>query len=179
MKNKGFTLIELLLVIALLSIAVGITSDILVTLVRGYNKTQVMNELEQQANFVSSKLQKELKSASLITAADASSITFSLRDGTLIKYSLITSGDRTGVLQRSVGTESAVDLTDLGFNNVGGVKVSCPGFGTDPGVCFSVSNTKPQVVTLNLEFKQSQVAAKADYTGSVKINDTVVIRGTY
>ena len=65
--TKGFTLIELLLVVGLLALTVGITSDILLSIVRTYNKTQVTNEIEQQANFVSLKLEKEIRNAQTVT----------------------------------------------------------------------------------------------------------------
>jgi len=39
----------------------GLTSDMLISLLRSNTKTQVINEIEQQANFVSLKIEKELR----------------------------------------------------------------------------------------------------------------------
>ena len=55
--KKGYTLIELMLVIALLALTAGVTGDIIISLVRSYSKTQVANEIEQNAGFVSLKLE--------------------------------------------------------------------------------------------------------------------------
>ena len=54
-NQSGFTLIEMLIVVVILAIVVGMTSDMLMSLIRSNTKTQVINELEQQANFVPSK----------------------------------------------------------------------------------------------------------------------------
>jgi len=57
----GFTLIELLLSIALLTFVVGISSDTIITLVRTNTKAQGANEVESVANFLSLKLQNDIK----------------------------------------------------------------------------------------------------------------------
>ena len=63
-KNKaGFTLVEMVLVVGLLAISFGVTSDILISLVRSQTKSRVMNGIEQQANFVSLSIEKELRNA--------------------------------------------------------------------------------------------------------------------
>ena len=57
-KNQGgFTLVEMLLVVFLLALTMGLTSDMLLSLIRSNTKTQVINEIEQQANFVSLKIE--------------------------------------------------------------------------------------------------------------------------
>ena len=116
--QNGFTLIELLLVVGLLALSVGITSDILISLVRSYSKSQVINEIEQNANFVSQKLEKELRNAANIDAIDTdttlndlpggSSITFTDRKGDQIVYRLNTS---TGRIQKKVNAGNYVNLT--------------------------------------------------------------------
>jgi len=94
MKNTGagFTLIELLLVISLLALSVGVTSDILVSLVRTNAKTTVLNDIEQTANFISTKLEKELRNAEQITAPVVGSpgnvLTFVTRNGDRVVYSV-------------------------------------------------------------------------------------------
>ena len=168
--QRGFTLIGLLLVVSLLSVSVGVTSDILISLVRANTKTQVMNELEQQSNFISLKIEKELRDAKSVSFPESgtsdNSITFEKRDGTDIEYSL-----SSGVLTRKLGTADAQNLTSN--SGPSGVVVSCP------TGCFSISGTNPQVVNIHLEFKQAQGSAGASYSGSSVIDSSVVIRNTY
>ena len=51
-KQKGFTLVELLIVVSIIIIVVGVTGDIILSLVRSYSKTQITNEIEQNAKNV-------------------------------------------------------------------------------------------------------------------------------
>ncbi len=165
--QKGFTLIEILLVVVLLSVTVGVTSDILLSLVRSNTKTQVMNEIEQQVNFVSLKIEKELRDAKSAGVSEGTTLDFQIRDGTDIIYTLA-----SGVLTRKVGDGTAQNLTsDI---NPGGVTVTCLG-----GSCFSISGVNPQVVNVNMEFRQAQSTAGASYSGSAKIETSIVIRNTY
>lgn len=168
--NKGFTLVELLLVVALLTISVGITGDILLTLVRSFSKTQVLTEIEQQSNFVSLKLEKELKSASSVSAPDSddygSTLTFEGANGT-VSYSLA-----GGILSRN-----GVALTSN--ENPGGVVVtcSCPD-GAD--ACFVREGTgNPEIISFCLTFTQAQTGAAAAFTGEVEVEKTVVLRRSY
>ena len=166
--QRGFTLIELLLVVSLLSVSVGVTSDILISLVRANTKTQVMNELEQQSNFISLKIEKELRDAKLVdeSSSDQTTLKFQTRDGIDIEYSL-----SSGVLTRKLGTADAQNLTSN--SGPSGIVVSCP------TGCFSISGPNPQVVNIHLEFKQAQGSAGASYSGSSVIDSSVVIRNTY
>lgn len=174
-KQMGFTLVELLLVVALLAISIGVTSDILVSLIRSYNKTQVTNEVEQQANFVTLKLEKELRSARTITTppvgTPGNTLTFQRVDGTTTTYSL----NASGIILRN-----GANLTSNA--GVGGVSVTCANNTcntSSTGSCFTVTGTSPQILTVSMTFRQALATATASYTGCVKYNDTFVIRNTY
>lgn len=98
-NQKRFTLIEMLLVVLLLALTVGLTSDMLLSLIRSNTKTQVINEIEQQANFVTLKLEKELRDALDASTGADNSLVITLRSNSQVTYRL-TSGS---VLQRQIG----------------------------------------------------------------------------
>ncbi len=160
MEAEGFTLIELLLVIGLLVLSVGITTDIVLTLVRSYSKTQISNEIEQNANFVFLKLGKELKNAQLVNSVTATTIQFTNKDNTVINYEV-------------TGNKVLRDGVPLTNNDpIGGVDVSCN------GNCFTQTGTNPTIIKLNIKFKQAGSPSIA-FTGSIDLTDTIVVRGTY
>ena len=178
-RQRGFTLIELLLVIALMAIAVGVTSDILVTLIRSFNKGQVLNEIEQSANFVSQKMGKELRNANEITALDpadptpmqvgdvGTEITFLDSQGASINYSIA-----SGVINRDAGT-GATPLTSNAPPT--GVSVSC----IVSNECFKLLETNPQVIQIGIAMSQATGTGSVVFEGDVTIEDTIVIRDTY
>ncbi len=168
-KQRGFTLIEMLLVVLLLALTVGLTSDMLLSLIRSNTKTQVINEIEQQANFVTLKLEKELRDAiDANTASSGNSLVITLRSNSQVTYQL-TSGS---VLQRNIGA-GFVDLTSN--SSPGGVVVSC----STPPMCFDVIGSNPKSVVTKLIFDQAQAGAGSSYKGDVKIESTITIRGDY
>ena len=166
--QKGFTLIEMLVVVALLAITVGVTSDILISLVRTNTKTQVLNEIEQQANFVSLKIEKELRDARLVTApvegTPGNTLTFQTKDGVDVTYTL----DGNSI-RRTIGGVTNILTSN---SSPGGVSVNCS------GGCFSVDGS-PQVVKIDMTFNQAQDEAGVSYSGSAKIQSSIVIRSTY
>jgi prepilin-type N-terminal cleavage/methylation domain-containing protein len=178
-KSSGFTLIELLLVISLMSIAVGVTSDILVSLVRTYNKSQVINEIEQNANFVSQKLTKELRNAAQVTYLNPSGttppatgdayneITFVDRQGNTINYKV-----NNGIIYRNVGSGDEALTTNVAPSGVNATCIS--------GVsCFVMVESNPQVVRISISLSQAGTPGNAIFEDDITIEDTVVIRDTY
>ncbi len=166
-NNKGFTLVELLVVIGLLGISIGVTNDILTSLVRSYSKTQVKNELEQQANFLGLKLEREIRSANdIVTPAGSySSLTIQKSDNTTVIYSL-----SSEVMNITYPGPSTFPVTSK--TGTGGVKVECP------GGCFTVSGTTPKTVTINITMTPA-TGSGATFTGSATINTTVTVRNSY
>lgn len=167
-NQKGFTLIEMLLVVLLLALTIGLTGDMLLSLIRSNTKTQVMNEIEQQANFVTLKLEKELRDALDANIVETNTLEISLRSGSKVYYRL-----NSNYLQRSIVAQAGpyVDLTSR--SNPGGVAVSCS------GDCFQITGTDPKVVKTNMLFNQIQATTGVTTTGEVKIESSIVIRSSY
>ncbi|GIW69668.1 MAG: hypothetical protein KatS3mg101_0415 [Patescibacteria group bacterium] len=166
-SNSGFTLVELLVVIGLLGISIGITNDILTSLVRSYSKTQVKNELEQQANFLGLKFEREIRSANdiLTPAGGSNTLIIQKSDGTTITYFL-----ENGVMKITYPGPSTFDVTSR--SGTGGVTVSCSSF------CFTVSNTTPKTVSINMQMSPSS-GTGATFSGTVQVNTTVTVRNSY
>ncbi len=172
-KQQGFTLIEMIIVVVLLAVTVGMTSDILMTLIRSNTKTQVLNEIEQQTNFVSLKIEKELRDAVEVNVDPFdNNLSFTTRDGTQITYSCdeCAEGGTVGNITRSVGGGTRYAVTS--DNSPGGVDVVCTN-------CFEIISSNPQVVKINMEFKQAQQGAGLSYSGSAVIDSSIVIRSSY
>lgn len=170
-KNNGFTLIEMLIVVALLAITVGITSDILISLVRSNTRTQILNEIEQQANFVSLKIEKELRDARDVTQElEGDTLQFTRNDGVEITYEHTTT-DGVGFLRRQVGSSGFYPVTS--GSGPGAVDVRCS------GRCFTVTGANPEVVMIDMEFFQAANGGVIDYIGGAKIQSSIVIRSTY
>jgi prepilin-type N-terminal cleavage/methylation domain-containing protein len=190
-KEEGFTLIELLLVVALLSIAVGVTGDILVSLIRTYNKNKVMNEIEQNANFISQKLNKELRNATEIVRLDGSGppavteayneIEFTDSSGTNnVIYKV-----NGGVITRDGGDNSDDPLSDstppfgIEVTCLTPVNDVCPGPADDDTRCFRLIEDSPQVIKIALCIRQVGDDVSNVFKGDIKIVDTIVVRDTY
>jgi len=174
-QEKAFTLVELLLVVAILGISMGVTTDILLSVTRSYNKTQIINEIEQQANFVSLKMTKELRNATTIydpTLIDTSGTTlrFLNRNGDEIKYYL-----EDSVLYRQVTASGVTEEPYPVTSNSGieGVAVICP------TKCFGLLSENPDIVSFSLVFQKASISPLSTLSTDIKVEDTIVLRGTY
>lgn len=164
--ERGFTLIELLIVVSLIIITVGVSSDIVASLVRSYNKTQITNEIEQNANFVLAKMEKELKKASQVDGVSSNQITFTVEEGgspTQVTYNIA-----SGYITRTVGSNT-LRLTDSDRVVVDNTSSSFTRIGSPP----------PDVIRIYLKFNQSGSAAAKAFIGDVEVETTVVLRGSY
>lgn len=176
-KESGFTLVELLLVITLLAISIGVTGDIMVSLTRSYNKTTVLNEIEQQANFIGLKLEKELRNATNVIVSGANTqmqfnygtgtVCYNFSDGNLYRTE-----SPAGLCSFSTADADALVATPTINQSLIGVNVAC-----DP-TCFSVSGTSPQVVDIAMTFSQAS-GGGVSFSGNIVLHNTIVIRNSY
>ncbi len=167
--SQGFTLIELLLSISLLAISVGISSDIIVTLVRTYSKAQILNDMEISANFVFQKLQNDIRnSVNASVHPSGSRLTLTLKNGGTLVYR-VTSDDPPQL------TRNNIPLLDTS-SVIGGVRLSCPQ-AMPNSQCFELVNSTPATVQANFTFSQSTGAGI--FNTSVSLQDAFVVRGSY
>ena len=176
-NNKGFTLIELLIVIGLTGLAVAITADILLSVTRSYNRTQIQNELEQQSSFVSSKLNKELKDAvDIIEPTDISKPSTTLKFKTQLdgEDKTITYFLKDNVLYRTetVGGSTSDEIPLTSKDGLQGIYVEC---GEEPP-CFVLNNKSPKIISYSFIFSKPP---EYDINAETNLSNTVVIRGSY
>lgn len=183
-KNRGFTLVELLVVVSLIIIIVGVAGDIVVTVVRSYNKTQITNEVEQNANFVINKLEKELRNATEVThpavGVSDNTVTFikTLSNGTTqtIEYGVVDANDEFGAnagvfaLARTVDGGSPIALTN--YTTPLGVTAD------QGGTSFELITSSPDTVKVILTLRQVGNPA-VQFTQSTTLEKTIVVRGSY
>jgi len=193
-NNAGFTLVELLVVISLLAISVGVTGDVVITLVRSFNKSQVANELEQQSNYLGLKLEKELRNAESITLPAKMSaganlsgtntvLGFRYKNPTTQSISYVCYRVSSGVVARSEDTTVGASSCSNSYVNltsndaVGGVSVTC---GTTSGCFWNIpTGTSVDVTKIDLVFAQPTSGVGPSVTGTVSLRNTIVARGSY
>jgi len=182
LPQKGFTLIELLVVVSLVIIVVGVTGDIVVSLVRSYNKTQITNEVEQNATFVITKMEKELRNAYVVDEIESDTITF--------RREISTGGIETvtySIEDASGFPDSAADTFYIGRSIDGGAVVPITNYTFPSGVTVDPDSTTfedisaeigPKVIKINLSVRQvgDQLV---QFTQATSLESTVIVRGSY
>jgi len=164
-----------------MSLAVGVTGDILVSLVRSFSKSTVLNEIEQNANFVSQKLTKELRNATRVVRLDSGAplvvgqtfneIEFTDNSGS---NNIIYKVKVDGVITRDSGDGNLDQPLTVNAPPTG-VKVSCGGVNS----CFTLIGDAPQVIQISLSIEQYGDPSSRIFKGEITIEDTIVIRDTY
>lgn len=178
-NSRGFTLIELLVVVSLIIIVVGVTGDIVVSLVRSYSKTSITNEIEQNANFVMTKLEKELRNASSVTGVTEGDkkLEFVRRlssgGAETIIYTINEGGASDGTIVREIVGDGNGEVILINTSLNGVYLTSATSSFKD----VSVSGG-PTIIKINLSFRQIGNPA-VQFTDSTDLESTIVVRGSY
>lgn len=168
-NQKGFTLIELVVVISIISVTMGLATDMILSLTRAYVKTQINNELEQNSNFVFQKLEKELRTSTGTITVNGTKTQIDFTDvlGQPVVYKV-----ENGIVMRKSGVAGTFEyLTN--DDPINGVYVAC-------SQCFYLQpSATVNIVKLNMTFSQSLSETKKPFIGSVTLDNTIVVRGNY
>jgi prepilin-type N-terminal cleavage/methylation domain-containing protein len=170
MKN-GFTLVELLVVIGLVLIIGTVGTNVITSILRSYNKAHIINEVEQNGNYVLSLMENQIRNAQSVSpTGTTSSLTVTTQEGATITYT-ITSAGGIGVVQKTSGGVTEV----LSNNNLTtGVNIDTT------NSHFVVSTATPSSVQIVLRLTQAPNApGRVDYQAETTLRTTVVVRGGY
>jgi prepilin-type N-terminal cleavage/methylation domain-containing protein len=192
-NQKGFTLLELLIAISLLAITAGVTGDIILSLVRSYNKTKITNEIEQGGNAALSKLEKELRVGTVLISPTPGNCSATLsfdrtktNDPTnsaddvdiQVDYEVILSGANEGSLQRTETPPSGAASTSFVIDSTipGGVRLDISSGST---TFCALNQSDPYVVQTTVNLLQVATTGGISFQGSVPLEQVIVLRGTY
>jgi len=185
MNSKGVTLIELLLVVGIISIIAVVGGDILLTVVRSYEKAQILGEVEQNGTLVSTVLENTIRDGSVVKYKNGGAYT-DVPDGTTISADSIkiveSSGTAETIMDYIAGnsgrscTNGHLDVNFQALSNidpVSGASISKRGSGF-----FSIYKQvgSPAVISINFDVKEG---CASPVTASANFNTTVVMRGNY
>ena len=84
--KKGFTLVELMVVVGILSIIMLVISQPVASVIKYQRESQTSDNMRDNLQFVINKMEKELKTASIVYVVDSSNLKFINQDGALIIY---------------------------------------------------------------------------------------------
>jgi prepilin-type N-terminal cleavage/methylation domain-containing protein len=152
-NNKGFTLVELLITLGILSVIMVVSSEFLINLVNTSVKIQSKNEVEQNYNFIVTKLTKMLQ--------DSTSVSM---NGAAINFTL---GNQNYLLEKNSND-------DLVLN---GTQISSVDIKQLPNLdIFEVASQDPIQVKLNFELVKD-FATK--YESSQNVERIITLRRSY
>lgn len=163
--EKGFTLVELLIVVSILLISVGVAGDLIISVIRSYNKTRVLNEIEQNGNYVLAKLTYDLRNAKSVSISGSNTLTLTETDSNNTSVTVIytiqnvtgtgSSSCTTGTVTRQYGSNSAEPMTNIDCSDGVNVNTTTSLFSFD-------SATSPITVRIKLDTKQGPSSLNAN-----------------
>ena len=187
-NQQGFTLIELLVVVAIMAVIAGITSDLFVSILKGANKANVMNEIKQNGNYVLDVMERNIRNAKTITKIDDRTIVLQDNNGQYIQFKIYPP-DLTNLSDKKNGYITIATNTLEDFTNLEKVLTNThpiSGASVQDGLFTVVSPTppdqNPSYVSISFTVLQAENApSRQDYKigGNGLVFQTTVSLRTY
>ena len=180
-EQRGFTLIELLVVTAIIGILIGISTTVFIGILRSQNKTNVINEVRQNAIHAIDLFERDIRDAESVEIPElplppeTNIVTIHKIDFTTIVWTCTDAiGGNNGVFTRKVdlGTDEKITNTDTIY----GVDIDCDE--EDGTAAFLVSgNAESTIIKLDFTAKQGVDApTRNDFNVEIKFETTVGTR---
>jgi prepilin-type N-terminal cleavage/methylation domain-containing protein len=168
-SQAGFTLIEMLVVVAIIGVVATISTQIILSLIRSNNKTNVQNEVRQNGSYALDLIQRDIRAATSAASSTGTNLDLTNSDGSHNIYNCFLKGaGSNGYIRRKLGAAANQDLLNTDLNT--GVAVSACNFTIAP-------NTNPQLVTVTFTLTQAaNSATRSDLTVSQTFETSVSLR---
>lgn len=190
LDKKGFTLIELIIVITLVAITAGISADIIITLVRSYNKTLISSDLERAGTLTLTKFEKDIKPATKVTTPNSnqcgSSITFNrnLVDGSGITREAYVTYAFNNLGSQKANMTKDVQWVGLPGENIDNILIDpnlqriTVDYANSEFCVIGGSGENVTVVLIRLALLSTSTS-DGSTSGSISYDQTIVLRGSY
>lgn len=151
-RNSGFTLVELLVTLGLISIILVVSSEFLINLVNTSVKIQSKNEVEQNYNFIVTKMTKIIQDSNSV-ALDGSDL-IATKDGVGYRFALV--GNSLTLNGLELSSLSVLEITNSSV--------------------FSIISANPQQVKINFLIEKD---TGTKFESSQEIKRTITLRRSY
>lgn len=164
LNSRGFTLIEMLVVVAIVGIVATISTQIVLSLIRSNNKTNVQNEVRQNGSYTIDLMERDIRAATEASSNTSKDLTLANPDGSSSVYTCaLKQAGSNGFINRNSNPLLNTDLST-------GVAVSACSFTIAP-------NSNPQLITVNFTLTQAaNSATRSDLTVSQTFETSVSLR---
>jgi len=170
MTKNGFTLVELLVSIGLVLIIGTVGTSMIASILRSYNKAHIINEIEQNGNYVLSLMESQIRNASSVLGSDCtgdncSTLTVTPQEGDTFVFSIANVGG-IGVVRKDSEILTNDDMKT--------------GVSVETGASDSYFVVDGNTVKIVLKLQQAPNApGRVDYQAETTLRTTVVVRGGY
>jgi prepilin-type N-terminal cleavage/methylation domain-containing protein len=151
-NNSGFTLVELLVTLGLISIILVVSSEFLINLVNTSVKIQSKNEVEQNYNFIVTKMTKIIQDSNSVVLEGSELV--ATKDGVDYRFALV---------------GNSLTLNGLKLSSISVLPI------TNTSV-FAIISDNPQQVKVNLMVEKD---AGTKFESSQEIKRTITLRRSY
>ena len=152
-RNSGFTLVELLVTLGLISVILVVSSEFLINLVNTSVKIQSKNEVEQNYNFIVTKMAKIIQDSNSVVMEGSDLI--ANKDGVEYKFSL---------------KNNNLLLNELPLSSIQVLTIE------NGPAAFAIISEDPQQVKINLLVKKD---AGTKFESSQEVKRTITLRRSY